>query len=358
MKYNESEIGFVLSSLKFGGGERVALNLAHEFKLRGFRVTFLLLSFEGEFLDEAVKYFSVIDLSCDRTWKLPLKLHSYLRREKPEVLISSFWKLNVCACVARIFYRKFRLLLWEHSPPSRSKNSPTLLYAISASILYRFSSNVIAVSNGVRNDIDSNTFGLRSKLKVIFNPITNPITFTGINPVFKIKRRIVWVGRLDFPKNPNLMLDAFVILNKSQGFTLDFIGDGPLRENLAKKVLDLDLTGVVRFHGFQANPYPLMMQAEILASTSDREGLPTVLIEALYLGLRIVSTDSGDGIHDILLDNIYGTIVQFANPEKFALALSECFVSPFDITLQKRAAMRFSPDIIAEQFLDNLALSH
>ena len=354
MRFNEKSIGFVLSSLKFGGAERVALNLAHEFKSRGFRVTFLLLSYEGEYLGEAVKHFTVFDLSCDRTWKLPLKLISYLRREQPGILISSFWKLNVCACVARIFYQKFRLLLWEHSPPTRGKNSSTILYAISASILYRLARNVIAVSSGVWNDIDSNTFGLRNKLKVIFNPVQNPSIFLGNDLVLKTKRRIVWVGRLDYSKNPGLMLDAFLILSKSQGFTLDFIGDGPQRLNLEKKVLDYDLAGVVRFHGFQPNPYPLMMQAEILALTSDCEGLPTVLIEALYLGLRVVSTDSGDGIHDILLDNVYGTIVQVSNPEAFAHALSESLNRPFDSTLQILAARRFSPDIVAEQFLDNL----
>jgi glycosyltransferase involved in cell wall biosynthesis len=357
MRYHEYSIVFVLSSLKFGGTERVALNLAHEFKSRGFRVTFLLLSYEGEYLNEAVKFFNVFDLRCDRTWKLPLKLISYLRRGKPDILISSFWKLNVCACIARIFYQKVRLLLWEHSPPSRSKNSSTFLYAISASILYRFATNVIAVSSGVWNDIDSNTIGLRNKLKVIFNPIPDPTIFIDNNRVLKTKRRIVWVGRLDYSKNPDLMLDAFMILSKSQGFTLDFVGDGPLRINLEKKVLDHDLAEVVRFHGFQSNPYPLMMQSEILALTSDCEGLPTVLIEALYLGLRVVSTDSGDGIHDILLDNVYGTIVQVSNPEAFARALFESLNRPFDSTLQLKAARRFSPDVVAEQFLDNLDLS-
>ena len=124
------KIAFLLPSLKFGGAERVALNLAMALKAEGIQIDFLLMSLEGEFLAEAERHFNVLNLQCNKTYKLPGRLRVYLAANKPDALISSFWKLNLCACLARLFYPSTKLILWEHSPPSKSSNSPTWLYAI------------------------------------------------------------------------------------------------------------------------------------------------------------------------------------------------------------------------------------
>ncbi len=344
-------VAFVLSSLKFGGGERVALNLAHAFKAKGLRVDFVLLNHEGEFLAEAKQHFNVVDLRCDRTWKLPSKLASYLRRERPDALIASFWKLNLCACIARLAYPRMRLLLWEHSPPSKSANSPTWLYAVTASLLYQMATKVIAVSNGVQDDIARITIGLQGKLKVIFNPIPAPTGVKAHTQRQAGQHRIIWVGRLDSPKNPWLMLDAFALLPADLGCTLDFIGDGPLRQVLEQRATELGLQERVQFRGFQPNPYEWMMQSDLLALTSHREGFGNVLVEALYCGLRVVSTDCGGGIHDILLDNRFGTIVSAGDALALANAIAKVLRSPCNPTHQIEGAERFLPNVISQQFL-------
>lgn len=344
-------VAFVLSSLKFGGGERVALNLAHAFKAKGLRVDFVLMSHEGEFLAEAKQHFNVVDLRCDRTWKLPGKLAVYLRREHPDALIASFWKLNLCACLARAAYPSMRLLLWEHSPPSKSANSPTWLYAATSSLLYPIATKVIAVSNGVLEDIERITFGLRDKLQVIFNPIPAPSGFESGAIKQSGNHRIVWVGRLDTPKNPKLMLEAFAKLPSALGCTLDFIGDGPLRHALVQRTKELGLQERVRFQGFQSNPYAWMMQSDLLALSSDREGFGNVLVEALYCGLPVVSTDCGGGIHDVLQDGRFGTIVPTDNPTALAHAIANSLASPCVAADQTEGARRFMPDVIANQFL-------
>jgi Glycosyltransferase len=348
-------IAFLLSSLKFGGGERVALNLAHAFKARGIRVDFLLMSAEGEFLAEARQYFTVVDLDCDRTWKLPGKLAAYLWRERPEGLIASFWKLNLCACLARFAYPPLRLALWEHSPPSRSQNSPTVLYAITASLLYRVATRVVTVSTGVHEDIRRITLGLGDKLTVIFNAIPPPARVAN-PPRSSRKKTIIWVGRLDAPKNPGLMLDAFARLPPDQNAVLEFVGDGPLRPVLEARAVALGLLDRVRFLGYQAHPYALMQAAELLVLTSDREGLPTVLVEALYRGLPLVSTGCGGGVHDILGDNAYGMIVPVGDTAALVQAIVHALRSPPDANHQRQGAQRFRPDVIAGQFLAAMGL--
>lgn len=348
-------IAFLLPSLKFGGGERVALNLAHAFKLQGVRVDFLLMSLEGEFLNEAQINFRVIDLDCGRTWRLPCKLMVYLWRERPNGLISSFWKLNLCACLARLVYPWVRLALWEHSPPSLSRNSPTVLYSITTSILYVLATRVVAVSSGVESDIRRITIGMGERLKVIFNAITPPKDQNN-RISSKERQTVIWVGRLDTPKNPQLILDAFAKLPKDHNIILNIIGDGPLKHLMTKHAEDLGLSNMVRFLGFQPNPYNHMQEANLLVLTSDREGLPTVLVEALYCGLPIVSTDCGGGIRDILLDSVYGKIVPIGDADIIANAILQTLNNPPDSQNQIQAAQRFKPNLIAEQFLTALKL--
>ncbi len=349
-------IAFLLSSLKFGGGERVALNLAAALKARGYRIDFVVMRCEGEYLQEARRLFNVVDLRCERTWKLPLRLGRYLRRVRPAGLISSFWKLNLCACAAKAFQPSVRLALWEHSPPSRSRNSPAWLYAPTASLFYRMGTAVIAVSSGVASDVLRITWGLRNRLQIIWNPIPAPAPgdFAAAGHASK---RIVWVGRLARPKNPGLMVEAFALLPKGAGYSLEFVGDGDLRSALEQRVQDLALEGSVQFLGFQPAPYPFMQRADLLVLSSDSEGFGNVLVEALYAGLRAVSTDCGAGVHDILVEHRYGTIVPTNSAPALAAAIQQELAAPYDRQVQAAAARRFEPDAIAGQFLQALRLT-
>ncbi len=320
----------------------------------GLSVEFVLMSYEGEFLKEAESHFQILDLACDRTWKLPVKLLAYLRKNKPDVLISSFWKLNLCACISKLFILDLDLLLWEHSPPSKSKNSPTWLYAVSASLFYQISTKVIVVSNGVREDINSITLGLGYKLKVIFNAVQPPENNRYLPKRDPSKRKVLWVGRLDSPKNPQLLLEAFALLPFGHDFTLDFVGDGPMKAELEERRDELGLREVVRFHGFQPSPYDWMAKSNLLVLTSDREGLPTVLVEGLYSGIKIVSTNCGGGVKDILLDGKYGAIVPVGNIKVLVDVISSVMNSKGNYENQKEGAIRFQPCFIAEQFLEVL----
>ncbi|HUF09416.1 MAG TPA: glycosyltransferase [Rhodothermales bacterium] len=350
------KFAFLLSSLKFGGAERVALNLAKALKQQGFEVEILLMSKEGEFLAEAAELFDVVDLRCDRTWKLPGRLVSYLSANRPDVLICSFWKLNLGACCARLLHPRVRLLLWEHSPPSRSSNSPTVLYAITASLLYRLATKIVVVSSGVYEDVKKITVGLGPKLVVIFNPIPPPIETPADNARDRDRRKILWVGRLDEPKNPGLMLEAFALLRKGHAYALDFVGDGRLQADLERRRDALGLQDRVRFLGFRSDPYALMSKAGLLVVSSDREGLPSVIVEALYCGLRVVSTNCGEGIRDILLDNCYGTIVPVGDERALALAISRELDQPHDPRSQVEGARPFLPEEIVRQYLSALGL--
>ena len=210
---------------------------------------------------------------------------------------------------------------------------------------------VVTVSNGVYADVARWSIGLKRKLIVIFNPINPPSQqlLDKVQP--KKDQQIVWVGRLDSRKNPMLALEAFALLPKDSGYRFIFVGDGPLRSSLELRCKELNLLGRVTFLGYQAKPYEVMAVSDLLVLSSPSEGLPSVLVEALFCGIRIVATDCGEGIHDILLENRYGIIVPADNAVCLAAAIEDALKKPFDKGVQMKGAQRFLPEIIARQFL-------
>lgn len=345
-------IALLLPGLRFGGAERVALTLAGALAAEGYGIDILLMSREGEFLDEAESAFNVVDLKCGRTWRLPWKLAGYLRTHRPTALISSFWKLNLCACIARMTAPRTRLLLWEHSQPSLSTNSPTWLYAISASIIYQMATRIVAVSSGVRDDIASITLGLGRKLQVVMNPIRPPADLPDEASRPRDGSRLLWVGRMDGPKNPQLALDAFALLAARRDATLTFVGDGDLMPGLRECRLRLGLDDRVSFTGFHPRPYELMPQADVLVLSSEREGLGNVVVEAMFCGLGIAATDCGQGVRDLLMDGRYGTIASGRDPTSLANAMERELLARRDPAIQMGGARRFLPGRAAGEFLD------
>lgn len=339
-------IAILLPVLTYGGAERVAINLAHALRALGWEVVFLVMTGRGELFEQTRAEFPVVNLACDRTRKLPGKLARYLAEHPVDILLSNFWKLNLCACLAVLGRRRVQLLLWEHSPPSLSRNSPSLLYAVSASILYRAARAVVCVSTGVRDDVARLTVGLASRLRMIYNPIPAPAPTPRTSQARA--NSVAWVGRLEDPKNPGLLIEALPLL--AEDVRILYIGDGSSRPALEQRALALGVADRVTFAGFVPDPAPLIATCSLIALTSDREGLPTVLIEALHLGLRAVATDCGRGVHEILEPD-YGTIVAKNDPAALAGAIMMELSGVPDRNAQKQGAARFAPDQIARQFL-------
>lgn len=341
----------MISNLNFGGAERVVLNLANAFKEKGHVVSILLLQNKGEFLKEAEYNFKVKHFSNTRTWKLPFKLIRYLNKNECDLLISSFWQLNLCASITGIFFPRMSVYLWEHCPPREINIWPNWQYALLTSFFYQFSTKIIAVSEEVYDSILTLTIGLKGKICVIFNPITPPpmdfVRFKLIESRFKI----IWVGRMDEIKNPKLLIDAFNLLPDKENYSVYFIGDGPLRINLERYVENNGFTNYIKFKGFTTFPYNWLNKANLLVLTSDYEGFGNVLVEGLYCGLDIISTDCGKGISNILQDGRFGEIISKRNEVLLSKAIIRARNIPRNSEEQKQGSQIYHPSIIANQFL-------
>ena len=147
------------------------------------------------------------------------------------------------------------------------------------------------------------------------SPLEHPWFTKGQPPV------LLSVGRLAPQKDFATLLHAFAKVRKFRTARLMILGEGELRPQLESTIDELGLQNDVSMPGFVENPYAYMKRAAAFAMSSRHEGLPTVMVEALYCGLPVVSTDCPHGPHEILQGGRYGALVPISNPDKLADAM-------------------------------------
>jgi glycosyltransferase involved in cell wall biosynthesis len=226
---------------------------------------------------------------------------------------------------------------------------------------YGWADGVVAVSQGVADDL-SFTIGLpRERIRVIYNPVVVPELFElATEPVESPWLRageppvVLSVGRLTAAKDYPTLLRAFSQVIKARQMRLVILGEGEERGGLEVMVRDLGLEDVVSLPGFAKNPYAYMSKAAVCVLSSAWEGFGNVLVEAMAVGTPVVATDCPNGPAEILENGKYGRLVPVGDAE----ALAEGILATLDGTtnsevLQYRAK-EFSYDDIANQYLEIL----
>jgi glycosyltransferase involved in cell wall biosynthesis len=160
------------------------------------------------------------------------------------------------------------------------------------------------------------------------------------------------VGRFSRQKNFPLLIRAFAQLRRSRPARLVILGDGEARPEVEALVRSLGLSGDVDLPGFDLNPFRYMRRASVYVLSSDWEGLPTALIEAMACGAPIVSTDCVGGPREILLDGRFGRIVSRGDAAALAAALAATLDEPGDRGARVARAGTFSLDSAVTRYLD------
>src|SRR5205823_738341 len=119
------------------------------------------------------------------------------------------------------------------------------------------------------------------------------------------------------------LIDAFAEVRRDREARLVILGDGPERPMLESRIGARGLDDSVAMPGFVDNPYACMARAAVLVLSSDREGLPTVLIESLAVGTPVVSTDCESGPREILKGGALGELVPVGDAHALARSISK-----------------------------------
>jgi glycosyltransferase involved in cell wall biosynthesis len=156
----------------------------------------------------------------------------------------------------------------------------------------------------------------RSHIQVIYNPIVTPDLQAKAkapleHPWFRSGEPpvILAAGRLTAQKDYSMLIRAFARVRQVRPARLMILGEGEDRPILEELARQLGVEQDVSLPGFVMNPYPYMAHAALFVLSSRWEGLPTVLVEALYCGAPLIATDCPSGPREILRDGQYGQLV-------------------------------------------------
>lgn len=190
---------------------------------------------------------------------------------------------------------------------------------------------LIAVSDGVAADLRG-PLGIRGgRVERIYNPFDlASIRARAAEPAtLPPKPYVIHIGRFSKQKRHDVLLDAWAELDVPHQLILLGALDPRLTEMITSRGLDRRVT----MAGFQANPYPWIAGADLLVLSSDHEGLPNVIIEALAVGTPVVSTDCASGPREILGEQLVSYLVPVGNAAALARAIRRALADPPDISM-------------------------
>jgi len=333
MSESNPHIAFFIGSFGGGGIERVTAHLAHGLVKSGIKIDLVLNRSESPHLWRMPSETRIFDLKQPRlSLSLP-GLVQYLRRERPSALLAADHYLNELALLAgHIAGVPTRIVVAEHNQLSKTAQNGSQMKArlapLFARFLYPWADGIIAVSNGVAKDLASTASLPLNSIHTIYNPVITPELFISAkepveHPWFNSPEIpvILGVGKLEAQKDfPNL-IQAFARVRQTRQARLVILGWGSDRPQLEALIQELGLQDDVDLPGYVQNPYAYMARSTVFALSSAWEGLPTVLIEAMALGIPVVSTDCESGPSEILAQGQYGYLTPVGNSEALADAI-------------------------------------
>jgi glycosyltransferase involved in cell wall biosynthesis len=344
----QRRLAFLLPNLRGGGAERVALRLIEDFVAQGYAVDLLVMKAEGELMPLLPPQVRVVDLGTSRIRDMVAPLVRYLRATPLEGIQVSMWPLTVVGVLAhRLARSKARIVLSEHITLSKQyghfSRLRRSLQRASIRLTYPLADARIAVSEQAADDLAAVSGIRRGSVTVVYNPVERPTSAGSDHAIARqawgnASARIISVGSLKPQKNHALLIEAFALLRRERPGKLVILGEGDLRGELEALVTARGLDDDVVLPGFFVDPWPFYATAQVFALSSDYEGYPLVLLEAMRSGLSIASTDCESGPREILDNGAYGRLVPCRDPAALAQAMADALDRPVDpVALQQRA---------------------
>lgn len=315
---------FVIPRMGGGGAERVVSLVSNYLAKNGNNVTVLTLVSGESFyeLDTSV-HFESIGITINRKSKmhrtfsqvlfLPksiVTLYKKLKTENYDVVISMLTECDILVGLCKFAGLQFRHVCSERNDPTRRKG----IYFALLKAIYKHAALFICQSKKVYDYYKD----VPASIKTV---IPNPVDGTSFPECPKTKsKRVVAIGRLNEQKNFSLLIESFANLGKElDEFKLDIYGEGPEHAKLQKLIDKLGLEKRVTLRGAQKDVVQLIADAELFVMSSDYEGFPNALLEAMAIGLPVISTDFPTGVARDLIGNENGIVV----PVKDENALTE-----------------------------------
>jgi glycosyltransferase involved in cell wall biosynthesis len=359
-------IALVLHDLRGGGAERACLRLARGMVAEGRNVDLILVRGEGAYMRDVPAGARLTVLDRPRVVQAIPALAAHFRRTRPRAILSALTHMNLATIVAaRLSGVGARVVVSERnqiSAKAQAAQGPwqRALYR-AVPLVYRAADRVVAVSNGVADDLTQ--FGRLpgGKVRVIHNPVFDP----DIERLARAAPRHGWfeeggppivvaVGRLHRQKGFDTLLRAFAIARAQVDCRLVILGEGSERALLMQQAEQSGLGYDIDMPGFCENPFALMARAGAFVLSSRWEGFPNALVEAMACGAPVIATDCPSGPREILQGGQIAALVPVDDARALGQALIATLSSRPDTAASRARAQGFSIAAAAHQYLDAL----
>jgi glycosyltransferase involved in cell wall biosynthesis len=310
-----------------GGMERLALNLYIQYKKQGYEVKAIkLIQLKTDIIhfgiDEiAFSKVDLVEMSFIQRFvfycKIPFYINRIVKKNKITHSISFGDMANVFSSLSVTKEYKIGSIHSYKSIEFLNKSFLSKIFKFSYRSIYYFFDKVVCISEAVKLDLINNChFKFVNKLEVIYNPHNIDEIIKMSNAAAEIENSIniykdkyvLFLGRITHVKSPWHLIKSFSLIEETENvIKLVFIGDGDQNVmNYLKELVDqLGINHRVCFLGRKSNPYPYLLNASVLALTSLYEGTPNVIVEAIACDTPIVTSNSSDGVFEIMCNGNY-----------------------------------------------------
>lgn len=312
-KVMKKKIVLYISSLARGGMERVFVNLAHYFKAQGYDVV-MVTQYRKEqeyYLDSNIPRvmsdLTESEMSQNRVVNLLKrirKLHSIFRGIQPDLILTCDGKMNMMTLAASRGL-KCKVVLSVIAEPRLEYYTKVMRFI--ARTFFVMADGIIVQTEPIKNFFPKWIINKCKILPNALNPEFIMERYTGNR-----KKEIVSVGRLDKNKNQAMLIRAFAeIAEEYPEYKVVLYGDGQERNNLQALIEEKGLSERITLAGRVFDVAEKIRKSEVFVLTTYSEGMPNALMEALVLGMAVVSTDCPSGGPRQLIENgVNGILIQ------------------------------------------------
>jgi glycosyltransferase involved in cell wall biosynthesis len=311
-----------------GGSERVTLNMSRILDNHSYLVKNIILELDDKtellpFIPTEIPYERIKIKRLRSSFFTILKI---INNEKPNFVFSSISLIGVMLVIISFFNKNLKVIIRQGFMPKAGLDGSPLLIKT----FYKKSYRIISQTEQMKESMIE-YYGMKNDLiKVIHNPIDEVYINKHKDAISPFENqdeiKYVAVGRLGSFKDYETLIKAFEIVNSNnQNANLYILGsdyDKDYTAFIKNLVIEKGLSKYIHFEGFTDNPYRYLFNADCFVLSSTSEGLPNVMLEAMYLKIPVVATNCIPFIKETIVDGINGYCVKVKDYENFAIAMS------------------------------------
>ncbi len=363
-------LAVLLSYSGDGGVERMMNELVTGLLEAGYPVDVLVLKARGGHFAALPAGARVVRLSRTHAGAAAGEIARYLRRVRPRVLLAAKDRAGRAALRARqragtgtrVVIRIGNTL--SQSLAHRGSVRRWLRYR-PIRRWYPRADAVIAVSEGVAQDVVATSGIAPERVHVVANPVVTPALYECAREIpthawFRDDGppTILAVGRLTEQKDFPTLLRAFARVRAQRDVRLVILGEGEARAGLERLAQELEMESALAMPGFAANPYGCMQRADVFVLSSAWEGSPNALTEALALGTPVVATDCRSGPSEILDRGRFGPLVPVGDAQALADAMVRSLRNPLPPETLRQAVTDYTREASVHAYLRVLGVEN